>query len=145
MSPPVASSESPQPFGLSVIEQKKAGLAEISQANLDVNENYEGKYKFAPIQEAQVSRAMIKRFVPLYSGSIVGNVTALLHRYFESMYENVISDVVIVGAGSAGLSCAYQLAKSAPHLKITIIEAGVAPGGGGCLATICSSFAYTTS
>jgi hypothetical protein len=27
----------------------------------EVLENYEGAYKFAPIQEAQVSRAMIKR------------------------------------------------------------------------------------
>lgn len=35
-----------------------------------------------------------------------------------------------VGAGSAGLSAAYVLAKERPDLKITIIEAGVAPGGG---------------
>ena len=41
--------------------------------------------------------------------------------------------VVIVGAGSAGLSCAYHLAKTRPDLKITIIEAGVAPGGGAWL------------
>jgi thiamine thiazole synthase len=54
-------------------------------------------------------------------------------RYFEDMYERAVSDVVIVGAGSAGLSCAYHLAKNAPHLKITIIEAGVAPGGGAWL------------
>ena len=46
------------------------------------------------------------------------------------MYDRAVSDVVIVGAGSAGLSCAYQLAKTAPQLKITILEAGVAPGGG---------------
>ena len=35
-----------------------------------------------------------------------------------------------VGAGSAGLSAAYVLAKARPDLKVTIIEAGVAPGGG---------------
>ena len=49
------------------------------------------------------------------------------------MYERAVSDVVIVGAGSAGLSCAYQLAKIRPELKITILEASVAPGGGAWL------------
>jgi cysteine-dependent adenosine diphosphate thiazole synthase len=49
------------------------------------------------------------------------------------MYERAVSDVVIVGAGSAGLSCAYHLAKNRPDLKITIIEANVAPGGGAWL------------
>jgi len=83
-------------------------------ATHDVAENYEGQYRFAPIEEAQVSRAMIKR-------------------YFESMYERAISDIVIVGAGSAGLSCAYQLGSTRPDLKITIIEANVAPGGGAWL------------
>lgn len=49
------------------------------------------------------------------------------------MYERAISDVVIIGAGSAGLSCAYHLGKTRPDLKITIIEANVAPGGGAWL------------
>ncbi|QRW02363.1 hypothetical protein RhiLY_01361 [Ceratobasidium sp. AG-Ba] len=80
----------------------------------ETKEDYAGDYKFAPIKEAQVSRAMTKR-------------------YFEDMYDRAVSDVVIVGAGSAGLSCAYHLAKSSPDLKITIIEAGVAPGGGAWL------------
>ncbi|KJA21255.1 hypothetical protein HYPSUDRAFT_42403 [Hypholoma sublateritium FD-334 SS-4] len=80
----------------------------------DVLEDYQGSYRFAPIEEAQVSRAMIKR-------------------YFTNMYERAISDVVIVGAGSAGLSCAYHLASRRPELKITIIEASVAPGGGAWL------------
>lgn len=41
-------------------------------------------------------------------------------------------DVVIVGAGSAGLSCAYELSKY-PDLRVAIIEQGVAPGGGAWL------------
>ena len=40
------------------------------------------------------------------------------------------SDVVIVGAGSCGLSTAYTLARARPDLKIAIIEASVSPGGG---------------
>ncbi|KAF5319936.1 hypothetical protein D9611_011036 [Ephemerocybe angulata] len=83
-------------------------------AQAGIQENYDGQYRFAPIEEAQVSRAMIKR-------------------YFNTMYDRAISDIVIVGAGSAGLSCAYSLATRRPDLKITIIEAGVAPGGGAWL------------
>ncbi|KAG6830715.1 hypothetical protein H0H87_007302 [Tephrocybe sp. NHM501043] len=82
--------------------------------NYNALENYEGKYRFAPIEESQVSRAMIKR-------------------YFHVMYERAVSDVVIVGAGSAGLSCAWQLADMHPEMKITIIEASVSPGGGAWL------------
>lgn len=50
-------------------------------------------------------------------------------RYGDDLYRTAISDVVIVGCGSAGLSCAYQIAKERPDLKVTILEAGVAPGG----------------
>ena len=35
----------------------------------------------------------------------------------------------IVGAGSAGLSCAYELSKH-PDVKVAIVEQNVAPGGG---------------
>ncbi|GAA6008460.1 thiamine thiazole synthase [Rhodotorula paludigena] len=77
-------------------------------------EDYDGGMRFAPIKEHIVSRAMTKR-------------------YAEGMYDHAISDVVIIGAGSAGLSAAYTLAKARPELKITILEAGVAPGGGAWL------------
>ncbi|KAI0696002.1 Thi4-domain-containing protein [Cytidiella melzeri] len=85
-----------------------------AETKFEVSENYDGEYVFAPVEEAQVSRAMIKR-------------------YFNMMYDRAVSDVVVIGAGSAGLSCAYHLAKSRPDLKITILEANVAPGGGAWL------------
>ncbi|RYP70336.1 hypothetical protein DL771_005543 [Monosporascus sp. 5C6A] len=77
----------------------------------------EGKWKefsFEPIRESQVSRAMTRR-------------------YFDDLDTYAESDIVIVGAGSCGLSTAYMLAKARPDLKIAIIEAGVAPGGGAWL------------
>ncbi|KAM0753303.1 thiazole biosynthetic enzyme [Meredithblackwellia eburnea MCA 4105] len=77
-------------------------------------EDWDGNYRFAPITESQVSRAMTKR-------------------YGDDMYRCAVSDIVIVGAGSAGLSCAYTIAKARPDLLVTILEAGVAPGGGAWL------------
>ncbi|KIV92747.1 thiamine thiazole synthase, variant 2 [Exophiala mesophila] len=68
-------------------------------------------FKFAPIRESQVSRAMTRR-------------------YFADLDKYAESDVVIVGAGSCGLSAAYTLGKARPDLKIAIIEASVSPGGG---------------
>jgi thiamine thiazole synthase len=67
------------------------------------------QFKFAPIRESQVSRAMTRR-------------------YFQDLDRYAESDVVIVGAGSCGLSTAYVLAKARPDLKIAIIEASVSPG-----------------
>lgn len=71
-------------------------------------------FKFAHIRESQVSRAMTRR-------------------YFSDLDSYAESDIVIVGAGSCGLSAAYCLAKARPDLKIAIVEAGVAPGGGAWL------------
>ncbi|KAF2086245.1 thiazole biosynthetic enzyme [Saccharata proteae CBS 121410] len=71
-------------------------------------------FKFAPIRESQVSRAMTRR-------------------YFQDLDNYAESDIVIVGAGSCGLSTAYMIAKARPDLKIAIIESGVAPGGGAWL------------
>jgi thiamine thiazole synthase len=72
------------------------------------------KFSFQPIRESQVARAMVRR-------------------YFNDLDTYAESDIVIVGAGSCGLSAAYCLGKQRPDLKIAIIEAGVAPGGGAWL------------
>lgn len=45
----------------------KAGLKDgsrMTSGTYDCKEDYNGDYRFAPIEEAQVSRAMIKRLAP---------------------------------------------------------------------------------
>lgn len=85
-----------------------------AQASIADMEGNWDSFRFAPIRESQVSRAMTRR-------------------YFEDLDSHAESDIVIVGAGSCGLSTAYVLANRRPDLRITIIEAGVAPGGGAWL------------
>ncbi|KZV73740.1 Thi4-domain-containing protein [Peniophora sp. CONT] len=118
MAPPVATETSYIPSVSDLKSQLNGTKTETNgvkpEAKQDIVEDWSGNYQFAPIEEAEVSRAMIKR-------------------YFDQMYERAVSDVVIVGAGSAGLSCAYHLGTTRPDLKITIIEANVAPGGGAWL------------
>jgi len=87
--------------------QAQTTLAELAN-------KWEQGFKFAPIRESQVSRAMTRR-------------------YFTDLDNYAESDIVIVGAGSCGLSTAYMLSKSRPDLKIAIIEASVSPGGGAWL------------
>jgi thiamine thiazole synthase len=70
-------------------------------------------FKFEPIKESIVSREMTRR-------------------YMMDMITHADTDVVIVGAGSAGLSCAYELSKN-PSVKIAIVEQSVSPGGGAWL------------
>ena len=65
--------------------------------------------QFTPIRESTVSREMTQR-------------------YMSEMLDYAETDVVIVGAGSAGLSCAYELTKH-PDIKVAILEQNVAPGG----------------
>lgn len=77
-------------------------------------EDFDGNYRFAEIKESHTSRAMTAR-------------------YMTDMMDAAVSDVVVIGAGSAGLTCAYTLAKQRPDLRITILEASVAPGGGAWL------------
>lgn len=85
-----------------------------SKSLADLAEKWDEGFKFAPIRESQVSRAMTRR-------------------YFQDLDNYAESDIVIVGAGSCGLSTAYMLGKARPDLKIAIIEASVSPGGGAWL------------
>jgi len=66
---------------------------------------------FAPVKESDVSREMTSR-------------------YMKDMLEYAETDVVIVGAGPSGLACAFELSKN-KNIKVAVIEASVAPGGGG--------------
>ncbi|KNA03940.1 hypothetical protein SOVF_204400 [Spinacia oleracea] len=70
-------------------------------------------YKFDPIRESIVAREMTRR-------------------YMTDMITYADTDVVVIGAGSAGLSCAYELSKN-PNINIALIEQSVSPGGGAWL------------
>lgn len=124
MSPPAATYDIPVPTtnngnGLTPLKKdlavKPAALATsgIAKSLAEMENNWDN-FTFAPIRESQVSRAMTRR-------------------YFTDLDTYAESDVVIIGAGSCGLSAAYTLASKRPDLKIAIIEAGVAPGGGAWL------------
>ena len=72
-----------------------------SKTLVEMADKWEQDFKFAPIRESQVSRAMTRR-------------------YFQDLDNYAESDIVIVGAGSCGLSTAYMLGKARPDLKIAI-------------------------
>lgn len=59
MAPPVATL--PNTVDLYPINLTKKNDSVVQRTQYDVCEDYEGNYRFAPIEEAQVSRAMIKR------------------------------------------------------------------------------------
>ena len=46
---------------------------------------------------------------------------AMTSRYFKDLNEYAECDVIIVGAGSAGLSCAYELSKH-PDVKVAPLD-----------------------
>jgi len=105
-----------------LLEQEKKMKAGNKVTKIDTEESKElvfdgakkyENYEFKPIRESIVSREMTTR-------------------YFKDLYTYAESDVIIIGAGSAGLSCAYELSKN-PSLKIAIIEQSVSPGGGAWL------------
>lgn len=119
MSPPVATfTETAVPFNNLNLKKDlsvQANCHGIEHKTLEaMANNWESNFSFAPIRESQVSRAMTRR-------------------YFADLDTYAESDIVIVGAGSCGLSTAYMLGKQRPDLKIAIIEASVSPGGGAWL------------
>jgi sulfide-dependent adenosine diphosphate thiazole synthase len=63
----------------------------------------------APLDEAQISKTIIAA-------------------YHETLLDRLTGDVVIVGAGPAGLTAGYLLAKGGA--KVTVLEKRLAPGGG---------------
>ncbi|CAE7365710.1 THI1-2 [Symbiodinium natans] len=73
--------------------------------------------QFTPIRESTVSREMTRRYMSEMIDYAETDVRLEMHFW------------CIVGAGSAGLSCAYELSKH-PDVKVAIIEQNVAPGGG---------------
>lgn len=87
--------------------------ASLTKPLADLMGNWDN-FTFAPIRESTVSRAMTRR-------------------YFTDLDAHAETDIVIIGAGSCGLSAAYTLGTLRPDLRITIIESGVAPGGGAWL------------
>ena len=59
-------------------------------------------YSFKPIKEREVSREMTTR-------------------YFKDLYKYADADVIIVGSGSAGLACAYELSKH-PDVSVAVSD-----------------------
>lgn len=53
---------------------------------------------------------------------------AILNAYHQKISECIESDVIIVGAGPAGMTAAFYLAQAG--LKVTVMEKRLAPGGG---------------
>ena len=52
----------------------------------------------------------------------------ILNSYHEILLERIVNDVIIVGAGPAGLVAGFYLARQGA--KVTVLEKRLAPGGG---------------
>lgn len=110
---PAAITSSPE-FNAAQLAVKKATSTTTGSKAIDAMLGQWDSFSFSPIRESQVSRAMTCR-------------------YFADLDSYAESDIVVIGAGSCGLSAAYTLGKMRPDLRIAIIESGVAPGGGAWL------------
>ncbi|KAM0952291.1 putative thiazole biosynthetic enzyme Thi4 family, FAD/NAD(P)-binding domain superfamily [Dioscorea sansibarensis] len=96
------------PRSLSYSPSPSPNLSISASASSDLN-----SFRFEPIKESIVAREMTRR-------------------YMTDMISHADTDVVIVGAGAAGLSCAYELSKDA-SVRVAIVEQSVSPGGGAWL------------
>ncbi|XP_047941747.1 thiamine thiazole synthase 2, chloroplastic-like [Salvia hispanica] len=106
--------DSKSSFHGSAVPTRAAAVQPLKSASVTMSAAYNlDSFKFQPIKESVVSREMTRR-------------------YMTDMITYADTDVVIVGAGSAGLSCAYELSKN-PNINIAIIEQSVSPGGGAWL------------
>jgi len=111
LSPPSSSLFSTKPTHATPTPRLHAPRASMSAASpppYDLS-----SFKFQPIKESIVSREMTRR-------------------YMTDMVTHADTDVVVVGAGSAGLTCAYEISKN-PAVNVAIIEQSVSPGGGAWL------------
>lgn len=103
-----------QPLSLVPPSTTATKLRSIRSISASSASSYDlSSFRFRPIKESIVAREMTRR-------------------YMTDMITYADTDVVIVGAGSAGLSCAYELSKD-PTINVAIVEQSVSPGGGAWL------------
>lgn len=108
-------------YGVPISSQTRLNLVKSVKQDMSVYASVDsplppydlGSFSFNPIKESIVAREMTRR-------------------YMTDMITYADTDVVIVGAGSAGLSCAYELSKN-PNVQVAILEQSVSPGGGAWL------------
>ncbi|WMV39852.1 hypothetical protein MTR67_033237 [Solanum verrucosum] len=109
-------------YGVPISSQARLKIVKSTPQNMTVSMSADasppppydlGSFSFNPIKESIVAREMTRR-------------------YMTDMITYADTDVVIVGAGSAGLSCAYELSKN-PDVQVAILEQSVSPGGGAWL------------
>lgn len=93
-------------YGVPISSQARLKIVKSTPQNIAVSMSADaspppydlGSFSFNPIKESIVAREMTRR-------------------YMTDMITYADTDVVIVGAGSAGLSCAYELSKN-PDVQV---------------------------
>ncbi|EHA8589115.1 thiamine thiazole synthase, chloroplastic [Cocos nucifera] len=102
------------PSRVSAAAARSPGSSSLSISASTADPRYDlNSIRFDPIKESIVSREMTRR-------------------YMMDLITYADTDVIVIGAGSAGLSCAYELSKD-PSVRVAIVEQSVSPGGGAWL------------